>query len=121
MGHLLRYMRKRDIGLTVLCVLLVAGQVFLDLRMPDYTKEITLLISSESNVISDYFAAGGKMLACAFGSALLAVVVGYLAASIAADFSYDIRGRVFAKVSDFGAGEISRFSTASLILHRFRW
>lgn len=115
MGHLLRYMRKRDIGLTVLCVLLVAGQVFLDLRMPDYTKEITLLISSESNVISDYFAAGGKMLACAFGSALLAVVVGYLAASIAADFSYDIRGRVFAKVSDFGAGEISRFSTASLI------
>ncbi len=115
MGHLLRYMRKRDIGLTVLCVLLVAGQVFLDLRMPDYTKEITLLISSETNVISDYFAAGGKMLACAFGSALLAVVVGYLAASIAADFSYDIRGRVFAKVSDFGAGEINRFSTASLI------
>lgn len=115
MGHLLRYMRKKDVGLTLLCVLLVAGQVFLDLKMPDYTKEITLLISSESNVIADYFAAGGKMLACALGSALLAVAVGYLAASIAADFSYDIRGRVFTKVSDFGAGEISRFSTASLI------
>lgn len=115
MGHLLRYMKKKDMGFTLLCVILVAGQVFLDLKMPDYTKEITLLISSESGVISDYFVSGGKMLACALGSALLAVAVGYLAASIAADFSYEIRGRVFTKVSDFGAGEISKFSTASLI------
>ena len=86
MWHLLKDMRKKDKGLAFLAVLLIAGQVFLDLKLPDYTKEITVLISSESNTISDYLLSGGKMLACALGSALLAVIVGYLAAKIAADF-----------------------------------
>mgnify|MGYP001018603152 CR=1 FL=1 len=43
------------------------------------------------------------------------VIVGYLAAKIAADFSHNVRGKVFHKVFDFGAGEISKFSTSSLI------
>ena len=86
MWHLLKDMRKKDKGLAFLAVLLIAGQVFLDLKLPDYTKEITVLISSESNTISDYLLSGGKMLACALGSALLAVIGGYLAAKIAADF-----------------------------------
>ena len=115
MWHLLKDMRKKDKGLAFLAVLLIAGQVFLDLKLPDYTKEITVLISSESNAISDYLLSGGKMLACALGSALLAVIVGYLAAKIAADFSHNVRGKVFHKVFDFGAGEISKFSTSSLI------
>lgn len=115
MWHLLKDMRKKDKGLAFLAVLLIAGQVFLDLKLPDYTKEITVLISSESNTISDYLLSGGKMLACALGSALLAVIVGYLAAKIAADFSHNVRGKVFHKVFDFGAGEISKFSTSSLI------
>ena len=71
MWHLLKDMRKKDKGLAFLAVLLIAGQVFLDLKLPDYTKEITVLISSESNTISDYLLSGGKMLACALGSALL--------------------------------------------------
>ena len=54
MWHLLKDMRKKDKGLAFLAVLLIAGQVFLDLKLPDYTKEITVLISSESNTISDY-------------------------------------------------------------------
>lgn len=82
MWHLLKDMRKKDKGLAFLAVLLIAGQVFLDLKLPDYTKEITVLISSESNAISDYLLSGGKMLACALGSALLAVIVGYLAARL---------------------------------------
>lgn len=44
-----------------------------------------------------------------------AVIVGYLAAKIAADFSFSIREKVFDKVSAFGSGEIKKFSTASLI------
>ena len=101
MWHLLKDMRKKDKGLAFLAILLIAGQVFLDLKLPDYTKEITVLVSSESNVISDYLLSGGKMLACALGSALLAVIVGYLAAKIAADFSHNVRGKVFHKVFDF--------------------
>lgn len=115
MVHLLRNMKSKDRWMSLLCVLLIGGQVFLDLKLPDYTKEITLLISTESDIMSDYFQTGGKMLACALGSALLAVIVGYFAAKIAADFSFDVRDKVFSRVSDFGSGEIKKFSTASLI------
>lgn len=115
MIRLLKQMKAKDCWLAFVCVLLVTGQVFLDLKLPDYTKEITTLIGNESDVLRDYFAAGGKMLACAFGSAVLAVVVGYFAAMIAADFSFNIRDKVFSKVSDFSNGEIKKFSTASLI------
>lgn len=115
MIRLLKRMNTKDRWLALVCVLLVAGQVFLDLKLPDYTKEITTLIGSESDVLSDYFIAGGKMLACALGSAILAVIVGFFAAMIAADFSFNIRDKVFSKVSDFGNGEIKKFSTASLI------
>ena len=45
------------------------------------------------------------MLACAFASAVLSVIVGYFAAKIAADFSFDIREKVFDKVAAFGSGE----------------
>lgn len=115
MIRLLKRMNTKDRWLALVCVLLVAGQVFLDLKLPDYTKEITTLIGSESDVLRDYFIAGGKMLACALGSAILAVIVGFFAATIAADFSFRIRDLVFSKVSDFGNGEIKKFSTASLI------
>lgn len=115
MIRLLKRMNTKDRWLALICVLLVAGQVFLDLKLPDYTKEITTLIGSESDVLSDYFIAGGKMLACALGSAILAMIVGFFAAKIAADFSFNIRDKVFSKVSDFGNSEIKKFSTASLI------
>lgn len=115
MFRLLRQMKTKDRWMALLCVLLVGGQVFLDLRLPDYTKEITVLISTENNTLADYFSAGGKMLICALLSAFLAVIVGYFAAKIAADFSFSVRDKVFRKVSGFGSGEINRFSTASLI------
>lgn len=115
MIRLLKQMKLKDRWMALLCVLLIGGQVYLDLKLPDYTKEITTLIGMESDVLSDYFAAGGKMLLCAFLSALLAVIVGYFAAKIAADFSFHIRDQVFSKVSAFGSGEIKKFSTASLI------
>ncbi len=115
MIHLLKYLKKNDCLMALLCVVMVVGQVFLNLKLPDYTREITVLISSEDTDLSKYFTAGGKMLACAVATALLAAAVGYLAARIAADFSYELRGRVFRKVADFGAAEIKKFSTASLI------
>ncbi|MCD8143451.1 MAG: ABC transporter ATP-binding protein/permease, partial [Clostridiales bacterium] len=108
-------MKTKDRWLALLCVLLVCGQVYFDLRLPDYTAEITVLISSEVTELSQYFVAGRNMLGCALCSALLTVVVGYLAAMIAADFSFDVRAKLFNKVAAMGSGEIKQFSTASLI------
>ena len=115
MFRIFRNMKIKDRWLAFLCLLLVCGQVYFDLRLPDYTAEITVLISSEVTELSEYFISGGKMLGCALCSALFTVVVGYLAAMIAADFSFDFRAKLFHKVTAMGSGEIKKFSTASLI------
>ncbi|MCD7762337.1 MAG: ABC transporter ATP-binding protein/permease [Lachnospiraceae bacterium] len=115
MLHILSNMKPRDRWLALVCLLLVCGQVYFDLRLPDYTAEITVLISSEVTELSEYYSAGAKMLGCALCSALMTVIVGYFAARIASDFSFDVRAKLFNKVSALGAGEIKKFSTASLI------
>ncbi|MCD8118397.1 MAG: ABC transporter ATP-binding protein/permease [Lachnospiraceae bacterium] len=115
MIKIFRNMKSRDVWLSVLCLLLVCGQVYFDLKLPDYTAEITVLISSEVTEMSEYITSGAKMLGCALCSALLTVVVGFFAARIASDFSFDVREKLFRKVSAFGSAEIKKFSTASLI------
>ncbi len=115
MFHIFGNMKTKDRWLAFLCLILVCGQVYFDLRLPDYTAKITVLISSEITELAQYFSAGSQMLACAVCSAILTVVVGYLAAMIAADFSFDVRAKLFDKVTSMGCGEIKRFSVASLI------
>ena len=115
MWKIFRFMKGKDRGYALLCLLLVAGQVWFDLTMPDYMSDITRLIVTAGSEMSEIWLAGGKMLGCALGSAALSVVVGYFAARLASDFSYTLRENVFYRVTDFGASEIKRFSTASLI------
>ena len=115
MLKIFRYMKKQDVGYVLLCMLLVAGQVWFDLTMPDYMSGITRLIVTPGSAMADIWVAGAKMLGCALGSAALSVIVGYFAARLASNFSYTIREKIFYQVTDFGAEEIRSFSTASLI------
>ncbi len=115
MWKIFRFMSRKDRGYALLCLLLVAGQVWVDLTMPDYMSDITRLIVTPGSEMSEIWIAGGKMLACALGSMVLSVIVGYFAAKLASDFSFTLREKVFHQVTDFGAEEIKRFSTASLI------
>ncbi len=115
MWRIFRFMRRRERAYALLCLLLVAGQVWVDLTMPDYMSDITRLIVTPGSEMSRIWTAGAKMLACALGSAALSVIVGYFAARLASNFSFVLREKVFHRVTDFGAEEIKRFSTASLI------
>ncbi len=115
MLKLLKYLSKKDRFYAFLCLLLVAGQVWFDLTMPDFMSDITRLIVTPGSAMKDVWIAGGKMLACAFSSAALSVIVGWFAARIASDYSYTVREAVFSKVTDFGMEEMKRFSTPSLI------
>ncbi len=65
--------------------------------------------------MGDIYVAGGKMVACAFGSLLLAVSVAVISAKIASNFSHLIRGKLFDQVMGFSMKEVNSFSTASLI------
>lgn len=115
MWKLFRLMKRRDALLALVCLLLVAGQVWFDLTMPGYMSDITKLVVTNGSDLGAIWIAGAKMLACAVGSALLSIIVGWIASRIASDFSYTLRERVFYRVTDFGAEEMKRFSTASLI------
>lgn len=115
MKKLLKYFKKEDWIYILFSVLLVAGQVGLDLTLPDYMTEITALVQTPGSEMSDIFLAGGKMMLCALGSLVLSIMVGYLAARLAATMAKRLRLAVFEKVEDFSMEEINGFSTASLI------
>ena len=115
MLKLLKYLSVKDRLYALACLLLVAGQVFFDLTMPDFMSDITKLIVTPGSPVAEIWSAGVKMLACAIASAAMSVLVGWLTARIAPDYSYTVRGHVFAKVSEFGMEEMKKFSTPSLI------
>ena len=115
MFKLFKNFSKKDIFYIILCILFIVVQVWLDLKLPDYMSEITVLVQSEDSTLNDILIQGVYMLGCAFGSLISAVIVGYFSSMIAADFSLDLRKQIFRRVEDFGTEEIKNFSTSSLI------
>ena len=115
MLRILKHLRWKEWLLVAACVVLIVGQVQLDLALPDYMSEITRLVQTEGSQMSDILCAGGKMLLCALGSMLLTVCTTFFTAQIASRFSARLRGEMYRKVVGFSNEEINRFSTASLI------
>ena len=115
MLRILKHPRWKEWLLVAACVVLIVGQVQLDLALPDYMSEITRLVQTEGSQMSDILLAGGKMLLCALGSMLLTVCTTFFTAQIASRFSARLRGEMYRKVVGFSNEEINRFSTASLI------
>ena len=115
MLRLLKKLRKKDLLMIAICFILIIFQVWLDLRLPDYMSQITQLVQTTGNKIGDILSTGSKMLLCALGSLISAVIVGFIASYIAASFSKTIRKDIFEKVENFSEGEVKKFSTSSLI------
>ena len=113
---LLKKMRRREKLMALLCIILVLGQVYFDLAMPDYMSDLTVMIQTPGSEQSEIWSVGGKMLGCALFSMALAVIAGYFAAQTAAGFSYTVREEIFDKVSSFGKQEMNGFSVPSLIV-----
>ena len=115
MLKLLRNFTKKEWALAVLSIAFVVVQVWLSLTMPDYMREITMLIQTPGSEMPEILSSGGMMLACALGSLAASVVTAVCAARIGTSFSANVRRRLFAKVQAFSMEEIGHFSTASLI------
>lgn len=93
----------------------IVMQVWLDLKLPDYMKEITMLVQTEGSAMSEILSSGGMMLLCALGSLAASIIVAVLASRISTNFGARLRGLLFDKVQSFSLEEIGNFSTASLI------
>lgn len=115
MIKLLKKMGKREVLMAVLCALLVLGQVYFDLTLPDYMTDLTMMLNTAGSETSDILNVGLKMLGCTLASAALAIVCGYLSAKTASGFSYTIREKLFNHVMDMGSKEMQDFSIPSLI------
>lgn len=115
MIKLLRKMRRRERIMALICALLILGQIYFDLSLPDYMTDLTKLINSPEAATGEILSIGLQMLGCALASAMLAVVCGFLAAKVASGFSYTVREQVFNHVMDFSSEQLGRFSVPSLI------
>ena len=115
MFKLLRHLDKKDYLFMLLAVLFIAGQVGLELKMPEYMSAITKLVQTEGSAMGDIIGNGIMMLLCALGSLISTIIAGYFVSHVGADFSFITRKRIFDKVEQLGMNEIKKFSTSSLI------
>jgi ATP-binding cassette subfamily B protein len=115
MVSILKRLKAKEWLMALLSLGFIVAQVWLDLKLPDYMEEITLLTQTPGSAMHSIWRAGGNMLLCTLGNLAAAVIVGFFAARIAAAFSKRLRSLLFAKVESFSMEEINRFSTDSLI------
>ncbi len=115
MRKLLKRMRPREITMCLMCAVFLLGQIYFDLKLPDFMSELTVLIQTPGSQMADVWLTGGKMLLCTLASAVLCVACGYLAARTASGFTYGVREDLFGHVSALGQQEMLGFSVPSLI------
>ena len=115
MIKLLKNFKKIDFFYLLIVIGLIVFQVYLDLKLPDYMSNITVLVKTEGSKISDILSEGSKMLLCAGGSLLSAIIVCYFTSLISARYSRNLRKKLFMNVESFGMEEMKKFSTGSLI------
>ena len=115
MFRIMKYLSKAEIGQMLIALVTIVGQVYFDLKLPDYMSDITTLVETPGSHMKDIWIAGGKMLLISLGSVACAIITGYIAARVAASFTQRLRSLEFRKVESFGPAEMSKFSTASLI------
>lgn len=115
MKEILKHFDKKSWFYVALNALVIAFQVFLELKMPDYMAEITTLVQTEGSALGSILTAGAKMLTCALGSLVMAVLLHVIAAKVASDYSFRVRTKLYDKVSSFSLEQMNRFSSASLI------
>lgn len=115
MLKIIKYLGRKELIQIAVAVVFIVSQVWLDLKIPEYMSEVTVLVQTPGSTVADIWHEGQFMLLCALGSIIAAIIVGFLAARVAASFAQQLRSRMFRRVDDFSMEEINRFSIASLI------
>ncbi len=115
MFKILKNLTRKEVILALAAIVFICFQTWLDLTLPDFMSEITLLVQTDGSSMNEILIAGGKMLGCALGSLAISIIVAVIASKIASNFSYSVREKIFNKVLSFSMKEINGFSTSSLI------
>lgn len=114
MIRILKYIKAKEWLMLLIATVFITAQVGLDLKIPDYMSNITMVLLSADSTVSQVLVEGGYMLACALGSLVLAVLTAFIMTRIATGLSARLRRMQFEKVTDFSLAEVNKFSTSSL-------
>lgn len=87
-------------------------QVWLDIKVVDYTRNLSLVITSGLGQVLEQ---GAYMLGCALISLLGAILCGFFFALISARLARNLRRDVYLKVHELSMADIKKFSVPSLI------
>lgn len=115
MLHLFKYLKKKDWCYIFISIILIFFQVALELKMPDYTKELTIIVQQETDSMNEVLKNGTLMILCALGSLCCSIICSFFISKTSSSFSKTLREKLFNKITSFSSNEINKFSTASLI------
>ncbi len=115
MYTLLKKMTPKEVALTLFSIGLVGLGVWLELEIPSYISEMTILLQQEGTKASDIMRPGGVMIVLSLLSFATAVLVGFIAARVAASFTTRLRSSIYNQVMDYSQAEIKQFSIPSLL------
>ena len=99
----------------LLSVVFVCIEVWANLKVPDYMSSITKLLQNSSTKVADVIDPGWRMIGFSLLGFASAVVVGFIAARVAASFTTRLREDIFNRVMDYSDAEIKNFSIPSLL------
>lgn len=111
---LFKYLRAKDWLMLSACAILIAGCVWLNLKIPEFMSQITTLIQT-GGTVNEILIQGAFMLACALADALISGTVGFLISRVATGFSARLREKVFVAIQNLSENETKKFSVPSLI------
>ena len=98
----------------IIAGLMIVGQVFIELQLPEYMEKITSALQT-GGATSEILKNGGIMIGCALVGGIISILVGLISSRIGAKLSKNLRSKVYDKVNSFSPTEMHKFSVASLI------
>lgn len=114
MIQLIKRTNSKERLLVLVSILFIVGQVWMDLKVPDYMSKITTLLQTPNTAIGEILKPGGWMVLLSLMSFVFSSIVGLFAAKLAASLTCRLRQDMFGQVMDYSTHEIQQFSIPSL-------
>ena len=115
MFKLIKRLSVREWGMMGLTVAFIFLAVYLDLEVPSYMKEVATLLQTPGVGLDQLMGPGALMLGLSLASFASLVMVGFLAARLAASYTTRLRSDIYSQVLSYSDAEIKRFSIPSLL------
>lgn len=115
MIKLIKRLSAREWGMVGLTVAFIFLAVYLDLEVPSYMKEVATLLQTPGVGLDQLMGPGTLMLGLSMASFASLVMVGFLAARLAASYTTRLRSDIYSQVLSYSDAEIKRFSIPSLL------